>query len=73
MIRFGIVLAAVCIIFFLLSITISYIANNLLYVLIIFAISVVIGVTGQLLVLIGVLKERIKEKKEEDQDDVSKY
>lgn len=73
MIRFGIVLIPIATILFILSNSVSFFVINLRYSLTLFISSIVIGILGVLFIFIGVLRDRIKEKKEEDQDDLSKY
>jgi uncharacterized membrane protein len=73
MIRFGVVLMAISTVLFVLQTPFSFVANNLVYDFIFFIFAILSGVLGVLLLFIGVLRDRIKQKKEEDQDDLSKY
>ncbi|GGK09125.1 hypothetical protein GCM10007063_34450 [Lentibacillus kapialis] len=73
MIRFGVLLIPTAIVVFILSNVISFFIINIRVSLILFISSIVIGVVGLLLIFIGVLRDKIKEKREEDQDDLSKY
>lgn len=71
--RCGVVFVGISILTFLLSNTVDFFAINHWYNTIFLISSIVIGMTGVLVVLIGVIRDRIKDKKEEDQHDVSKY
>ncbi|MGP4107730.1 hypothetical protein [Virgibacillus sp. L01] len=71
--RCGVVLVGVSILIFLLSNTVDFFAINHWYNTIFLISSILAGMTGVLVVLIGVIRDRIKDKKEEDQNDVSKY
>ncbi|ALX47633.1 hypothetical protein [Lentibacillus amyloliquefaciens] len=73
MIRFGVFLIPTAITIFILSNVISFFIINVKVSLILFISSIAIGVLGLLLIFIGVVRDRIKEKRGEDQDDLSKY
>ncbi|GAA0440836.1 hypothetical protein GCM10008983_17410 [Lentibacillus halophilus] len=73
MIRFGVLLLPTAILLFVLSNAISFFIINIRVSLILFISSIVIGVIGFLLIFIGVLRDRIQEKRRENQDDLSKY
>ncbi|GAA0430682.1 hypothetical protein GCM10008983_03880 [Lentibacillus halophilus] len=73
MIWFGVILIPTAVIVFILSNIISFFIINISVSLILFISSIIIAVLAVLFIFIGVLKDRIKEKKEEDQDDLSQY
>ena len=73
MIRFGLILIPISTILYILSFAVPFISDKFLYSLILFIIAIILGSLGTIVIFVGVLRDRIKHKKEEDQDDVSKY
>ncbi|WP_164670756.1 hypothetical protein [Virgibacillus doumboii] len=73
MIRTGLILIPLSTVFYVLAVTVSFFASNYLYNITLIISAIVLGSLGTSLVFFGVLKDRVKSKKEEDQDDISKY
>ncbi len=70
MVKSGMVLIIVAAVSWFLAVLLSALNDT---VSILIPVSVFIGVSGTVLLFIGVLADRIKEKKEEKSDDLSKY
>ncbi len=73
MIRIGVSMFPISTILYIVSFAVPFIADNWWYSLVTLILASVIGGLGTVLVFMGVLKDRIQNKKEEDGDDLSQY